>query len=127
MSQQEKPRREFWIIERPSHVASMAYRSPEDAENSLTEGPYFHFQEVGAGLIPVEDVLPLLGAISFYAKLENWERDKTKAGISLASGNECFDICLFDFERNNPKGKDYCGRRARESLAAFRAKYKDLK
>lgn len=50
-------------------------------------------------------------ALEFYANKDNYGSDDT----SRATGNKCFDIVLFDFERGEKE--DYAGRRARIALA----------
>lgn len=57
----------------------------------------------------------LIKALRFYADFENWDSDKTDAGISAATKNRCHDIALYDFDRNL-NGKDYAGKRARQCL-----------
>ncbi len=54
----------------------------------------------------------LMAATEFYADVDNWEsRDRSRT-----TGNKCFDIMLFDFDRElNPK-QDYAGKTARAAL-----------
>jgi len=46
-------------------------------------------------------------ALKFYADKKSYGSDD----VSRSTGNECFDIVLFDFERG--KKRDYAGKRAR--------------
>lgn len=49
-------------------------------------------------------------ALKFYANKKNYASDDR----SLATGNQCYDIVLFDFNRG--KKRDYAGARARKAL-----------
>jgi len=50
--------------------------------------------------------------LSFYMDYENYGSDDK----SRATGNDCYDIILCDFDRNI-NGKDYAGKKAREYFA----------
>ncbi len=52
-------------------------------------------------------------ALKFYADEERWGDSKD---IARPTGNKCFDICLFDFDRSFKKGIDVAGAKARQAL-----------
>lgn len=58
-----------------------------------------------------EALVAAVEALEFYGDKENYGSDDT----SRRTGNKCFDIVLFDFERGDKK--DYAGSRARYTLS----------
>ena len=59
----------------------------------------------------------LVRALEFYADTNNWDYEKTgDLGKSRATGNTCYDIMLFDFDRSHTNRSDYAGKTARQAL-----------
>lgn len=54
--------------------------------------------------------------LEFYANLKSYESQDN----SRSTGDQVYDIILYDFSRNLSDRKDYAGKRARECLARIK-------